>query len=54
MLSIRQKLGFPTETLKQNFLGNEFSISGTQETHFQFREHVPDSEKERLYKFGTT
>ena len=33
MLSISRKLGVPTGTLKQNFWGNEFSISWTQETH---------------------
>ena len=33
MLSIPRKLVLPTGILKQNFWGNEFSISGTKGTH---------------------
>ena len=33
MLSIPRKLVLPTGNLKQNFWGNEFSISGTKGTH---------------------
>ena len=42
------------EVLSRTFEGMNFQFREHKEHMFQFREHAPDSEKERLCKLGST
>ena len=54
MLLFQRKLGLPTGTQeRRTFEGMNFQFRERKKQMFQFREHLFDSEKERICKFGT-